>query len=258
VTPTKREPLIVTADRPYEIVHGVGCAAADCPAVLEIHFVQHGPDPEGSSHQDIAGALTAVADRLGWQTIIDPDESSHDHLCPFHSLQAKLKSFGSRLFGRAALAEYLKGEDPAKALLAYMRTAVDAFLVDPGGPRNAVEGWEVFARWIKSHRETHDCDLIQPAELVLLHIAVHAEKCLYQRDLARPVTDLRVVEPWIDEFFAEDARVTQAAGRAEALASCAAVERTHQLDELMALRVEVAHLRSENAALHAMKENLTR
>ena len=38
------------------------------------------------------------------------------------------KTFGPGLAGRAALGEYLKGVDPAKALLVWIRTAVDTFL----------------------------------------------------------------------------------------------------------------------------------
>jgi hypothetical protein len=115
-----------------------------------------------------------------------------------------VKRFGSGLSGRAALAEYLASEDPAMALLAYMRTAVDAFLTDSGGPQNAVEGWEVFARWIKQHDEHHGHDRHAAASLLLRHIAVHAEECLRQDDRSRPVTDLRVVEPWIDEVLGKD------------------------------------------------------
>ena len=117
-----------------------------------------------------------------------------------NSLEA-VKSFGSGFSGRGALAEYLADEDPAKALLAYMRTAVDAFLADSGGPQNAFEGWEVFARWIQQHGKRHARDLKQPAEQVLQRVVVHAEQCLSRNDRERPVTDLRVVEPWIDTFF---------------------------------------------------------
>jgi hypothetical protein len=109
--------------------------------------------------------------------------------------------FGQGFFNRAKLAEALEGEDPAKALLAYIRTAVDAFLADSGGPQNAVEGWEVFARWIKKHREQPDLDLTRPVEQVLQRIAVVAAENLRQNDRSEPVTELRVVEPWIDEFF---------------------------------------------------------
>ena len=114
---------------------------------------------------------------------------------------ATAKDFGQGFLARASLAERLKNEDPAKSLLAWMRTAVDNFLSDSGGPQNAVEGWDVFLGWIKKHREQHALDLTRPAEQVLQRIANHAERSLCQNDHSHSVTDLRVVEPWIDEFF---------------------------------------------------------
>ena len=114
----------------------------------------------------------------------------------------KAKAFGQGFLARAALAEQLKDEDPAKSLLAWMRTAVDNFLSDSGGPQNAVEGWDVFSGWIEKHCEQHAFDPTRPAEQVLQRIASCAESGLCQNDRSRSVTDLRVVEPWIDEFFA--------------------------------------------------------
>jgi hypothetical protein len=115
------------------------------------------------------------------------------------------KAFGQGFFNRAALAEYLEDEDPAKALLAWIRTAVDTFMGDSGGPQNAVEGWDVFSGWIKKHRGQPDLDLTRAAEQVLRRIADLAETRLHQADRSRPVTELRIVEPWIDEFFAREA-----------------------------------------------------
>jgi hypothetical protein len=111
------------------------------------------------------------------------------------------KTFGQGFLSRAKLAERLKEEDSAKALLAWLGTAVDTFLGDSGGPQNAIEGWDVFSSWIKKHREQPDLDLTQPAEQVLQRIAGIAEESLRQNDRTQPVTALRVVEPWIDEFF---------------------------------------------------------
>ena len=115
---------------------------------------------------------------------------------------ATAKDFGQGFLAHAALAERLKDEDPAKTLLAWMRTAVDNFLHDSGGPQNAVEGWDVFSGWIEKHREQHAFDPTRPAEQVLQRIASCAERGVCQNDCSRPVTELRVVEPWIDEFFA--------------------------------------------------------
>jgi len=56
-----------------------------------------------------------------------------------------------------------------------------------------------------------------------------------------------------DERALEDAR---AAGRADAIASCEAVERAHQLVELTDLRSEVARLRSENGELRVALEQM--
>lgn len=117
---------------------------------------------------------------------------------------ATTKLFGPGFSGRVALAEHLKDEDPATALLAYMRTAVDAFLADSGGPENAIEGWQVFERWVTAHceKQGRELDPAQPAELVLRRILACSRECLHQDDRSRPVTDLRVVEAWIDEVLA--------------------------------------------------------
>ena len=114
------------------------------------------------------------------------------------------KEFGQGFFSRAALAKYLEETDPAKALLAWIRTAVDTFLGDSGGPKNAIEGCDVFSAWIKKHRELPDLDLTRPAEQVLQRVAILAEENLRQNDRSRPITELRVVEPWIDEFFTRE------------------------------------------------------
>jgi hypothetical protein len=113
------------------------------------------------------------------------------------------KAFGQGFLSRAKLAERLKEEDPAKALLAWIGTAVDTFLADSGGPQNAIEGWDVFSDWIEKHREREQAnlDLARPAEQVLQRIADVAEERLRQNDRSQPVTELRLVEPWIDEFF---------------------------------------------------------
>jgi len=114
------------------------------------------------------------------------------------------KTFGPGLAGRAALVEYLKGVDPAKALLVWIRTAVDTFLRDTGAVQNAVEGWDVFLGWVKGHRGRPDLNLESPAERVLQRITARAEEEIRQAALSRPVADLRVVEPWIDEFFTHE------------------------------------------------------
>lgn len=104
----------------------------------------------------------------------------------------------SFFWSRARLAEDLKDEDPAEALLVWIRTAVDTFEVDSGGPRNAVEGWRVFASWIAAHRERNAVDLTLPAEQLLQRIADAAAVALARDNCERSVDDLRVVESWID------------------------------------------------------------
>lgn len=116
------------------------------------------------------------------------------------------KMFGQGFFNRATLAERLENEDPARALLAWIRTAVDAFLGDSGGPANAAEGWEVFSCWIKNYSDKHGFDRTRAADQLLQRISTHAEKSRCQCDPALPVTELRIVEPWIEEFFTTDGR----------------------------------------------------
>lgn len=116
----------------------------------------------------------------------------------------KAKAFGQGFLARASLAEYLKDGDPAKVLLVWIRTAVDNFLDDPEGPQKAVEGWNVVSGWIKKHREQPDHDLTRPAEQVLQRITTHAEERLRQNDRSQSVTELRIVEPWIEAFFTHE------------------------------------------------------
>lgn len=114
------------------------------------------------------------------------------------------KEFGQGFLARAKLAERFQNEDPAKALLAWIATAIDNFLADSAGPTNAVEGWNVFLGWIEKHRQQPDLDLTRAAEQLLLRITSLAKERLHENDRSRPVTDLRVVEPWIDAFFARE------------------------------------------------------
>jgi hypothetical protein len=107
----------------------------------------------------------------------------------------------SGFWSRASLAEDLKDEDPARALLVWIRTAVDTFEGDSGGPQSAVEGWEVFARWIASHRERNTVDSTHPAEQLLQRIADAAATAITRHNRERPIDDLRVVEPWIDAYL---------------------------------------------------------
>lgn len=109
----------------------------------------------------------------------------------------------SGFWSRARLAENLKDADPAEALLVWIRLAVDTFEVDSGGPRNAVEGWDVFAGWIAAHRERHAVDSTHSAEQLLQRIADAAAAALARDNRERPISDLRVVEPWIDAYSAE-------------------------------------------------------
>jgi hypothetical protein len=107
----------------------------------------------------------------------------------------------SGFWSRAKLAEDLKDEDPARALLVWIRTAVDTFEIDSGGPQNAMEGWEVFARWIAAHRESNTVDSSTPAEQLLQRIADAAATAIARYNRERPIDDLRVVEPWIDDYL---------------------------------------------------------
>jgi len=107
----------------------------------------------------------------------------------------------SGFWSRANLAERLKDEDPAKALLVWMYTAVDTFEIDSGGPRNAVEGWEVFASWIVAYRERNTFDPTRPAEQLIQRIEAVAAAALARGNRERPIEDLRVVEPWIDAYL---------------------------------------------------------
>lgn len=106
----------------------------------------------------------------------------------------------SGFWSRARLAKDLKDTDPAEALLVWIRSAVDTFEVDSGGPRNAVEGWRVFASWIEAHRERHTVDPTCSAEQLLQRIADAAAAALARDNHERPISDLRVVEPWIDDY----------------------------------------------------------